>query len=134
MHIYVYIYVYVYIYIYITYLFVHIYIYIYIYIQYTNLSRCSKQIRSFATFSLFEMIFLRFSTVSVRSTVRSNCPPVVGVMLIVISSGSRTVAATQPHPGCSGDVEEEDDNDDDEEDNEEEFVGSGETEPALIER
>lgn len=58
----------------------------------------------------------------------------VGVMLIVISSGSRTVAATQPHPGCSGDVEEEDDNDDDEEDNEEEFVGSGETEPALIER
>lgn len=55
-------------------------------------------------------------------------------MLIVISSGSRTVVATQPHPGCSGGVEEEDDNDDDEEDNEEEFVGSGEAEPALIER
>lgn len=77
------------------------------------------------------MIFLRFSTVSVRSTVRSNCPPVVGVMLMVISSGSRTVAATQPHPGCGGGVEEEDDNDDDEED--EEVIGSGEAEPVLIE-
>lgn len=80
------------------------------------------------------MIFLRFSTVSVRSTVRSNCPPVVGVMLMVISSGSRTVAATQPHPGCGGGggVEEADDDNDDDEDDEE-FVGSGEVEPALIE-
>lgn len=99
----------------------------------TNLSRCSKQIRSFATFSLLDIVFLRFSTVSVRSTVRSNCPPVVGVMLMVISSGSRTVAATQPHPGCAGDdvgeEEEEEDNDDDED----EAAGSGDAEPALIE-
>lgn len=44
------------------------------------------------------MIFFRFSTVSLRSTVSSNWPPVVGVMLTVISSLS-TAAATQPHPG-----------------------------------
>lgn len=54
--------------------------------------------------------------VSERSIVRSNCPPVVGVMLIVISSGSTVVAAvavaaaaalpetTRPHPGGLGDV------------------------------
>lgn len=60
--------------------------------------------RSLATLSLFEIIFLRFSIVSERSTVRSNCPPVVGVMLIVISSGSMAAAATQPHPGGDGDA------------------------------
>jgi len=57
--------------------------------------------RSLATFSFLEMIFLRFSTVSLRSTARSNWPPVVGVMHTVISSLSSAVAAaTQPHPGC----------------------------------
>lgn len=62
---------------------------------------------------------------SVRSMVRSNCPPVVGVMVIVISSGSRTaVAATQPHPDCA-------DNEDKAED--EAVVGNGEAELALIE-
>lgn len=119
----------------------------------SSLSRCSKHMRSLPTFSLFEMIFLRFSIVSVRSTVRSNWPPVVGVMLMVISSGSRTVVATQPHPGCGGDddkeeeVEEEEeeeeeekeaednDDEDNDDDEDEEVVGSvGEAEEALIKR
>lgn len=60
--------------------------------------------RSLATLSLLEIFFLRFSIVSDRSTVRSNCPPVVGVMLMVISSGSTAAATTQPHPGGDGDV------------------------------
>ena len=53
-------------------------------------------------------------------------------MLMVISSGSRTVAGTQPHPGCGcggGGGDNEEDNDDDEDG---EVVGSGEAEPALI--
>lgn len=60
------------------------------------------------------MIFFKFSMVSERSIVRSNCPPVVGVMLIVISSGSTVAVAvaaaaalpetTRPHPGGLGDV------------------------------
>lgn len=47
------------------------------------------------------MIFFKFSIVSLRSTVKSNCPPVVGVILIVIS-GSVTGETTQPHPGDDG--------------------------------
>lgn len=83
-------------------------------VVHTYLSRYSKEMRSLATFSLFDTIFLRFSTVSVRSMIRSNCPPVVGVMLTVISSFSKTVPATQPHP--SG-VEEVNDDGDDEDNN-----------------
>ena len=61
---------------------------------------------------------------------------VVGVMLMVISSGSRTVERGRSHTpicGGGGGVEEADDDNDDDEDDEE-FVGSGEVEPALNHR
>lgn len=38
------------------------------------------------------------------STVRANCPPVVGVMLMVISSRSGGPTAMQPHPDDDGGI------------------------------
>lgn len=61
------------------------------------LSLWSRQIRSFGTFSLFEICFFKFSIVSVFVTASSNWPPVVGVTEMVMLGG-------QPHPVEHGQV------------------------------
>lgn len=70
----------------------------------TNLSRCSKQIRSLETLSFFDIIFFRFSTEFSPSTTTEKLPPVVVVTFSVI--GLTTADAlpelelvpTEPHP------------------------------------
>lgn len=69
----------------------------------TNLSRCSKQIRSLETFSFFDIIFFRFSTEFSLSTVTEKLPPVVVVTFSVIGLVATVVAElpdvpAEPHP------------------------------------
>lgn len=53
----------------------------------SSFSRCSKQMRSLATFNFFAMIFLRFSTELDTSTTTVKLPPVVVVIFNVIGGG-----------------------------------------------
>lgn len=69
----------------------------------TNLSRCSKQIRSLETFSFFDIIFFRFSTEFSLSTVTEKLPPVVVVTFSVIGLVATVVVElpdvpAEPHP------------------------------------
>lgn len=59
-------------------------------------SRCSKQIRSFATFSFLATIFFRFSTDMWLSTLTEKHPPVVVLIFNVICD--KLISA--PHPIC----------------------------------
>ena len=61
-------------------------------------SRCSRHIRSLATFSFFARIFLRFSTEFWLSTKTVKHPPVVVFMFNVICDCDRFNSA--PHPNC----------------------------------
>lgn len=60
----------------------------------TYFSRCSKHIRSLATFSFFAMIFFKLSTVIWLSTTTEKLPPVVVVILRVICDTTED----EPHP------------------------------------
>lgn len=72
----------------------------------TNLSRCSKQIRSLETFSFFDIIFFRFSTEFSPSTTTEKLPPVVVVTFSVIGLTATAVVVVgevpdvpaEPHP------------------------------------
>lgn len=62
----------------------------------THLSRCSRHIRSFATFSFFETSFLRCSTVFLPFKLMEKLPPVVVCIFSVMS-----VVWDEPHPYTS---------------------------------
>lgn len=61
-------------------------------------SRCSKHIRSLATFNFLAMIFFKFSTDIWLSTFTENEPPVVVLMFNVICDKSMPLPL--PHPTC----------------------------------
>lgn len=70
----------------------------------SSFSRCSKQMRSLATFNFFAMIFFRFSTELVTSTTTVKLPPVVVVIFNVMGGGGG---------GGGNDIDEDEDDDDD---------------------
>lgn len=74
----------------------------------THRSRCSKQIRSLATFSFLAMIFFRASTVIEVSTGTVKLPPVVVDMLSLIIDEAATASRGSDITGVEGDDEDDD--------------------------